>query len=385
MLLWIDGKAFSPDQTDLIDRLAEEKEYLKPVLKFIWFWFSESPAFSTQTSGSTSEPKSIEISRDQIKSSAISTLQFFGLNPKTDGLVLCLSASHVGGFMILARALLGDLDVCILEPSAKPISEEGLPPFKNWFISMVPLQFYNLLENIELKRISKSWKGILLGGAALENSIAEKLGLLACPLYHGYGMTETVSHIAVREIPSTPSVLLSEIPFTALPGVALWLNEQGCLEIKAPVTGEKWIITNDKVTLITSNQFLFTGRADQQINSGGKKIVPEDVRGLVHSLLPANHPDFEILGIPDPYWGEKVVLVFFVADPDEFQKFMKVLDPEGKFQGITNPEKRFLLPKSIFNLPEKPLTQSQKTDFPRIRKELETAVAAWEKPETGKK
>jgi O-succinylbenzoic acid--CoA ligase len=385
MLLWIDGKAFSPDQTDLIERLAEEKEYLKPVLNFIRFWFSEALAFSTQTSGSTSGPKPIEISRDQIRASANASLQFFGLNPKTDGLVLCLSASHVGGFMILARAFLGDLDVWILKPSAQPIPEEGLPPFKKWFISMVPLQFYNLLENKELKHISKSWRGILLGGAALENSIGEKLSNLSCPLYHGYGMTETVSHIAVRKIPATPSVSMSEIPFTALPRVALRQNEYGCLEIKAGVTGNQWITTNDKATLIAPDQFLFKGRADRQINSGGKKISPEEVRALVQSILPANHPDFEILGIPDPYWGEKVVLVFFVADPDEFQKFLNGLAPEGKFQGITDPEKRFLLPKSVFNLPEKPLTQSQKTDFPRIRQELETALAAWEKPETGKK
>jgi O-succinylbenzoic acid--CoA ligase len=381
MRLWIEGSPYDPASLAELEMAAEKLDHLVPVLAFLRFWFSGQQEWTTHTSGSTSEPKLIRISRHQLECSARLHLNYFKPDPETVGLVLCISAQHVGGFMILVRALMANLDVLILPPSSNPIPAAGLPSFRKWFISLVPMQFYRLLEFENLQAITQNWAGILLGGAPVSDQKNQAVESLVCPVYHSYGMTETVSHIAVRQIYPAGSQKISDIGFDLLPGIDIRLNHNSCLAIRGLVTGQEWIQTNDEAVLLTPTRFLLLGRSDHIINSGGLKIHPDSVATLVLSLIPETHPEFDVLGLPDPVLGQRVVLVFYAEDSQQFQLFWEKADWKNKIIHVAESANRRILPKAVFTLPSRPMTASQKTDFPVIRTSLAAASPFWEKSE----
>jgi O-succinylbenzoic acid--CoA ligase len=157
MKLQIEGQALDPGEFIIKAESGRVESYLLPVLAFLKFWLSDLEYFESKTSGSTSAPKVIRISRQQIEASANMTINRFALDPKKDGLVLCLSAEHVGGFMVLARGLIGNLDVQILNPTSDPKFFIDLSPHRTWFISLVPLQFHFLLRHPDVKKITGNW------------------------------------------------------------------------------------------------------------------------------------------------------------------------------------------------------------------------------------
>lgn len=381
MRLWIEGSPYDPASFAELEMAAEKLDHLVPVLAFLRFWFSDQHEWTTYTSGSTSEPKPIRISRHQLECSARLHLNYFNPDPETVGLVLCISARHVGGFMILVRALMANLDVLILAPASNPIPAEGLPSFRKWFLSMVPMQFYRLLEFEHLPAITKNWAGILLGGAPVSEKFRKAISSLSCPVFHSYGMTETVSHIAVRQIHPSENQDFVDIGFDLLPGIKIRLNENSCLAISGSVTDNEWIQTNDEAVLLSPTRFLLLGRSDHMINSGGLKIHPDSVASLVLSLIPETHPEFDVLGLPDPVLGQRVVLVFYAGDSGQFRLFWEKADWERMILHVADPANRRILPKAVFTLPSRPVTASQKTDFPVIRAALAAASPFWEKPE----
>jgi len=381
MRLWIEGSPYDPESFEIQNIVGENLSHLEPVAEFLRFWFSEKKEWPTYTSGSTSDPKVIRLSRAHMEESARLHMNYFNHDPQKVGFVLCISARHVGGFMILVRALIADIDVLILPPTSNPIPPDGLPPFLKWFISMVPMQFYRLLERDNLTIESMNWAGILLGGAPISDHISSAITSLSIPVFHSYGMTETISHIAVRKIHPTVNQQFTKIGFDVLPGIEIRLNENSCLAICGLVTGNVWIQTNDEAVLLSSSQFLLLGRTDQIINSGGIKIHPDSVSSLVISLLPKTHPGFEVLGLPDTSLGQRVVLVFFSDDLEKFRLFWDNLHWEKKTMNITDPVKRRILPKAVFILPSRPTTASQKPDVLTIRKIVMAIKPFWEKSE----
>jgi O-succinylbenzoic acid--CoA ligase len=377
MKLQIEGQALDPGEFIIKVESGRVESYLLPVLAFLKFWLSDLEYFESKTSGSTSTPKVIRISRQQIEASANLTINRFALDPKKDGLVLCLSAEHVGGFMVLARGLIGNLDVQILNPTSDPKSFTGLSSHRNWFISMVPLQFHFLLQHPDVKKITGNWKGILLGGAPFVAEDLPFLNRISCPVYHSYGMTETVSHIAVRKIYPNEKIEIKEIPFQILPGIDVNISQNGCLRILGPVTNNLWVETRDLVEMVDSDSFRFLGRLDQIINSGGLKIDPTSVSELINSLISGLWPEWEVLGLPDPILGEKVVLVFFGQTQSLFSMFWSNLNWEQKTFEIPEKNKRVLLPKEIYYISKKPTTLSQKTDFQKMKILLLTSAPIW--------
>jgi O-succinylbenzoic acid--CoA ligase len=199
--------------------------------------------------------------------------------------------------MVLVRAILGDLDLWVLEPSSKPISNQSeILKERKWFVSMVPLQFAFFIKEQENK--SSFLKGILLGGAPIADSNQSNLKSLQCPVYQSYGMTESVSHIAIRNIYKPQNVLDFEShPYEILPGIEIGQDEQNCLKVKGAVTSQEWIQTNDMVKIIDKKSFFVLGRVDDIINSGGLKVNPLEIKQLLEKVLLSLELEFQILGI----------------------------------------------------------------------------------------
>nr|WP_093829756.1 AMP-binding protein [Spirosoma endophyticum] len=286
--------------------------YEADTLAFCNAWFSDQPAFTLHTSGSTGTPKPIQLTRAQMRASAQLTGKTLDLKAG-DAALVCLNVHYVAGVMMLVRGLELGLPMTILEPSGNPLAVfNSTTSFA--FTAFVPLQLQTILEHNDPEQLAilNKMKAILVGGAATSPALEEALQIITSPVYATYGMTETVSHIALRRLngPEATDV------FTALDGVELGTDERGCLHITSAATNFDRIQTNDIVELTDQTHFRLLGRADRTINSGGVKVQPEQVELIIQGVM-ANFIAFDgpatrrffVAGLPDERLGQRIVVV----------------------------------------------------------------------------
>ena len=167
---------------------------------------------------------------------------------------------------------------------------------------MVPMQVETTLKSPSTRQHFTRLRQILIGGAAISSKLEKQLQSFSTNCYATYGMTETVSHVALRPIngPRQNSF------YFALGDVHFSQDKRGCLIIHAPHLHEQQFITNDLVILHTQTQFEWLGRVDNVINSGGVKLFPENIE---HRLSPLISRRFFITSVPDEYLGQMAVIV----------------------------------------------------------------------------
>lgn len=280
--------------------------YEAEALDFCRAWLSSQPEFVLQTSGSTGVPKAITLTRAQMRASAHLTGQTLGLKPG-DGALVCLNIRYVAGVMMLVRGLELGLPMTVIEPSGNPLAGFDAEQTRFAFTAFVPLQLQTILEQASDKLpILNSMKAILIGGAATSPALEQALQVIESPVFATYGMTETVSHIALRRMNSAER----QDWFTALDGVDLGTDERGCLHVTSAATNHIRVQTNDVVELIDLAHFRLLGRADRIINSGGVKVQPEQIEQLIEHLLAMSGAKGRLFvaGLPSERLGQRVVL-----------------------------------------------------------------------------
>lgn len=263
------------------------------VADFVREWLEGKQQFEVQTSGSTGPPKTIVLQREQLEASAMRTLNYFGLQPGNTTL-LGISPATIGGKMMIVRSIIGKLRLVVASPSSDPLKvlepEETLD-----FCPMVPLQAQFLLKNRpeDFKRI----RTILFGGAPLSASTEKQLIRFHEQCFLGFGMTETVSHVALRK--------LGEEAYTALPGVRFAVSDQNLVITDMELKIDR-LRTNDQVNLLDETHFIWLGRTDFVINSGGVKLYPEQIEHILSAII---YVPFFIASEPDDTFGEKCIIV----------------------------------------------------------------------------
>jgi O-succinylbenzoic acid--CoA ligase len=289
---------------DILNKTAQARSaYEESAFSFIRGWSSDSDSFTQRTSGSTGKPKSISISRHQMVASARMTQQVLQLQAGETAL-LCLDAGYIAGKMMIVRAFTTDMNLIMVDPSSNPLkaihAKERID-----FIALVPAQLSEILQSDENHRLNEI-KNIIVGGAELNESITNKISKFSGRVFETYGMTETISHIALRPVNGPWA---SEY-FKTLPGITIGTDDRGCLEIHAPFLPEK-VVTNDMVYLKNATSFKWIGRADNIINSGGIKINPESIEGEIQKLFVALQIQnrFIISSLPDPVLSNKLILI----------------------------------------------------------------------------
>lgn len=269
-------------------------------------WLDGAATFTLHTSGSTGAPKPISIRRTQLLASAQATARAFTL-PKGSRVLVCLHTGYVAGFMQIIRALVNEWQIWVMEPSVNPLKE--LPEtFACDFCSLVPMQLQALLHDPSTQPRVQTLGKILLGGAPLSVSQERVFRELAIPVFQGYGMTETVSHIALRQI--SPSASFSTL-YTAVPEIALGVDERGCLSVRGQVTQGEVVQTNDLVRLIDDRRFEWLGRVDHVVNSGGIKLHLAQIDRVIEEFMDDQqlHRRFFSWHEPDERLGQRLVLV----------------------------------------------------------------------------
>ena len=312
-IFFFDSRAIQINEIGRIKNHADEFEY--PILDFAREWLSPSiKKFEIQTSGSTGTPKKITLAREQIKESIKLTKDFFNLKPGQVAL-LCLDTNFIAGRMMIFRAIEIGLDLVCAPPVANPLEHiDCASPIS--FAALVPYQLESILKSpSSIARLNKIEK-VILGGAKVSPSLIERIQPLPTQFYETYGMTETITHVAIRKL-NPP-----ENNFTALPGVSFSTDNRNCLVIRATHLGSNSIITNDVVELSGSKSFKLIGRADNIINTGGVKVSPEALEDKIESILSPflDGKDFFIAGVNDPAFGQKVVLFMESAPLQEPDK-----------------------------------------------------------------
>lgn len=292
-------------------------ETYQEIRAIITLWNEKSPEYRVKTSGSTGTPKTILLHKEQLEASAKRSNSFFGLNENSQ-VLMPLSPHTIGGKMMLIRALVGNYSIHVVEPRANPL-EEIDPKSHFSFISLVPYQVKSILEETPEKL--NRFDNILLGGMGLSDELEQMLSELNPTIYIGFGMTETVSHIALRK--------MNDPIYQALEGVQLAIH-QGSLVITDSKLGIAHMHTNDQVELIDPVHFRWLGRADFVINSGGIKIHPETIEQAIDEHI---HVPFIIGGIPHEILGEACVLILEEALPDEeFKQIQEIIREKfGKY------------------------------------------------------
>jgi O-succinylbenzoic acid--CoA ligase len=267
--------------------IKEGEDFEQAVGDFLLDWFDDKSYIDMFTSGTTGDPKTIRVEKEAMVKSAISTGDYFNLEPG-NRVLHCLPTNFVAGKMMFVRSFILGLDMDFVAPSSNPLENNDE---KYDFAAMVPLQAKNAIQ--KLTNIKK----VIIGGVKVHKSLEQELVKLPIEIYETYGMTETITHIAAKKIGAEA--------FTTLPNVTVSVNENECLEVLAKNIGNEKIVTNDIVKLISDTQFVWLGRFDNVINSGGIKIMPEQIESKLSTLIPRR---YFVNGALDEILGEKVVL-----------------------------------------------------------------------------
>ncbi|MCU4175115.1 AMP-binding protein [Carboxylicivirga sp. N1Y90] len=340
------GNVFNgtPAITDLCTAFRSSgDECLSDLADFLLCWLDGSDYIVLQTSGSTGRPKQIKVSKKAMLVSAQKTLHFFNLQ-HGDKALLCLSPKYIAGKMMVLRSMLGRLNLLYYGLSSNPLRNlnESID-----FVAMVPAQAQEVY--LETKAKFDLITQLIIGGAAVGQELKSNLATLQTKCWETYGMTETVSHIALRTISDE-----GNNGFNPLPGVDISINEDRCLLIDAPDLLEKPLVTNDLVDISDDGQFHLLGRIDNVINTGGVKVVSEQIENTLSAFIKER---IAVVGLPDIKWGQRVVLVI-EGDHYEFD------------ESIFDDLKKYEKPKEIIFLKSFPISATGKIKRSEIKELL---------------
>jgi O-succinylbenzoic acid--CoA ligase len=306
----------------------QNNDFFLQVASFIKEWLNPDPYISLKTSGSTGVPKTILIAKNKMLSSAARSAEYFDFKEGQKAL-LCLPVNYIAGKMMIVRALFSGLDLICISPSQNPL-ETLQPGITIDFAAMIPLQLQQAINMPSLSQI----KRILLGGGPVSPELEKQTQQIDTEIFHGYGMTETLSHIAIRSVNGiNPSQ-----SYKALNGIELGVDERNCLTISAPDLSDTTLITNDVVSFTGINEFIWQGRYDNVINSGGIKLIPEEIESKLQSLF---NDRFYLTGIKDEQWGEKLILIIEGTPFDESE----IISLKSKMEALLN---KYEVPKEIY-------------------------------------
>jgi O-succinylbenzoic acid--CoA ligase len=346
--IWINGRHVG------IGKILQEKEpvfsaFEESTFQFIRLWLQGEQTFRIATSGSTGKPKVISVLRSQMVESSLRTAQKINLQKNTTALV-CIDTRYIGGMMMLARSLTIGLPIMAVAPVANPLIKIPVDKCVQ-FTALVPYQVQAILES-KHPHLLNGLDTLLIGGAHLSEALRSKLDRFQVDCFETYGMTETVSHVALRRVNGNSKLQ----HFETLPGIEISQDDRGCLKVSADFLGGP-IVTNDLVEITGPQTFRWAGRWDRVINSGGVKVMPEKIEGALERIFAEHqfHHRFFIAALPDERLGSKVVLVLegvhFSSEP-----------LERSLEALKAAVKPYEFPKELYSNPSFVDTGSQKVD-----------------------
>ena len=254
------------------------------------------------TSGSTGEPKGVELSAAALRHSALASLARLGARPG-DRWLCCLPVTHVAGLQVLVRSLLSSSERTVASPlDATALAESGCA-----YVSVVPTQLVRLLDEPGGAAALSAFSAVLVGGAAAPAGLLDRARAAGVAVVTTYGMSETCGGCVYDGVP--------------LDGVRVRADDDGLLRIAGSVLMNRYhggpdlggeFVTSD-LGYVRDGRVVVRGRADDVINTGGHKVVPGEVAAVLESCPGVR--EVVVVGRADPEWGQRVTAVVVPADP----------------------------------------------------------------------
>ena len=321
-------------------------------------WNNDSDRVLVHTSGSTGKPKPMMVEKKRMLNSARITCDFLGLKPG-DSALLCMSLDYIAGKMVVVRSIERHLHLISVPPSGHPLKDVDE---EITFAAMVPMQVYNTLQVPEERERLSRIRHLIIGGGAIDAALEQELQSLPgdIAIWSTYGMTETLSHIALRRINGDePSEWYQ--PFDS---VHISQTEEGCLVIDAPQVCAETLVTNDIVEIepyiynkVEKLRFRIKGRKDNVICSGGIKIQIEEVETL---LKPHLEKPFMLAKKKDGKFGEIAVLLTEDEDIKKVEATVRRLLSDESEKSSDHKKYKYWIPKEFRYVEHLPLTETGK-------------------------
>lgn len=311
--------------------------------EFLSEWNAPTDCVLVHTSGSTGAPKPMWVEKTRMRNSARITCDFLGLTAE-DRALLCMNLDYIGAKMMVVRSIERHMTLIDVPATGHPF--QSLTPDQRQeghitFAAMVPLQVYNSLQVPEEASWLKSINHLIIGGGAVDDHLSRQLKDFPHHVWSTYGMTETLSHIALRQLNGVSASDYYQ-PFDS---VKISLNEEGCLVIEAPLVHEGQLVTNDRAEIVPGKGFRILGRKDNVIVSGGVKIQIEEVE---KSLAPFLSSPYIISKRPHEKFGEEVVLLTEATDLAEVSEI------------CMNALPKYWVPRHYIHVDKLPMTETGK-------------------------
>lgn len=301
-------------------------------------WNNGSDKILVHTSGSTGTPKPMMVEKRRMEASATITCDFLKLKAG-DTALLCMPLDYIAGKMVVVRSIVRNLKLISVKPSGHPLQGLTEAPV---FAAMIPMQVYNSLKVPEEKELLMQIKHLIIGGGAVDEKMEKELKDFPNAVWSTYGMTETLSHIALRRLNGQEASCW----YTPFDSVDVSVNNEGCLVIDAPRVAETRIVTNDIAEIAKDGRhFRILGRKDNVIDSGGIKIQIEEVEAALRKHLAV---PYMITKKNDHKFGEIVVMLVESTDTDNVRKICEACLP------------KYWQPKLYVSVEHIPLTQTGK-------------------------
>ena len=276
-----------------------QQEFLQDLEAFLQEWQNDEPTVWVHTSGSTGTPKPLQVEKERMRASARLTCSFLGLK-EGDSALLCMPLQYIAGKMVVVRSLVAGLRLLPVAPCGHPLKDLTEIPT---FAAMIPMQVYNTFQVPEERAKLMEIKHLIIGGGAIDDALGRELKTFPNHVWSTYGMTETLSHIALRRLNGAEA----SDWYTPFENVRIRLSEENTLIIHAPSVCAEELTTNDIAEINDEGKFRILGRKDNTINSGGVKIQIEQVEATLKEYLDV---PFQITARKDAKFGEIVVLLY---------------------------------------------------------------------------
>lgn len=324
---------------------------------FLSEWNNGSDRVLVHTSGSTGKPKPMRVEKKRMLNSARITCDFLGLKPGDSALLMSLD--YIAGKMVVVRSIERHLHLISVSPSGHPLKDVNK---EITFAAMVPMQVYNTLQIPEERERLCHIRHLIIGGGAIDAALEKELksfpGNIA--IWSTYGMTETLSHIALRRINGDEASEWYQ-PFDS---VRISQTEEGCLVIDAPQVCAETLVTNDIVEIepyiynkVEKLRFRIKGRKDNVICSGGIKIQIEEVETL---LKPHLEKPFMLAKKKDGKFGEIAVLLTEDEDIKRVEATVRRLLSDESEKSSDHKKYKYWIPKEFRYVEHLPLTETGK-------------------------
>lgn len=328
----------------------KEREFNREYREFVAEWQDITPTVSVHTSGSTGVPKPLFVEKTRMRSSAQMTLDFLRI-PEEATSLLCMPLRYIAGKMMVVRAIEGHLRLLRQAPSTHPLKGFAVTHSLGivsipYFLAVTPMQAMETLKVPEEREIFLRIPRIIIGGGAISHELHEALQDSQGEIYSTYGMTETLSHIAMRRLNGPEQSKY----YTLLPGVSISKTPEGCLVIDAPKLSPTSLITHDLCEIV-QGRFRILGRTDNIISSGGIKLSLETLESRLSFL----EMPFQLTYVNDPLLGQALTLIYMASSEEQSETESLI---RRRITEVLSPYER---PRHIFCVDTLPTTETGKT------------------------